>query len=82
MKPKDIDPNDCEVVLASPDPWKECVVLVETRQVGLFVLPDEGRTGDCVVKFPGDDGDTIVRRIPLQAFRALLDAAERKLVNP
>jgi hypothetical protein len=82
MKPKDIDLRECKVILASPDPWEECVVFVETSQELVFLLSDEDRTGACVVEFPGDDGETIVRRIPLEALRTLLDAAERKLVGP
>ena len=81
MIPKDINPNDCKVLLASPTHYEECVVLVETPDELLFVLSDEDRTGACVVEFTGDDGDTVVRRIPLQALRLLIDAAERRLLR-
>ena len=80
MSVKDINPEDCRVVLASPVHYEECVILVETADEYLFILTDEQLTGSCIVEFPGD-GEAIVRRIPLESLRALLDAAERKLLG-
>ena len=81
MGPKEIRPDDCRVLLTSPGEYEECVVEVETEEELLFVLSDEHRTGFCVIELPGD-GEIIARKLPLAAFRALLDAAERKLVGP
>lgn len=80
MKPKEIDYEDCRVVLTSPQHYEECVVEVETTEDLVFIVTDEQRTGACTVELPGD-GENIVRRISLQALRALLDAAEEKLVG-
>ncbi len=81
MIPREINLDECSVVMTSPVHYDECVVEVESADELLFILTDEQRTGACVVELPGD-GETIVRRISLKSLRTLLDAAERKLLAP
>ncbi len=80
MTAKDITFDDCRVLLASPVDYEECVVFVETSDALVFVLSDEHRSGSCLLELPGD-GERIAKRIPLDAFRTLLDAAERQLTG-
>ncbi len=80
MGAKNFTLDDFEILIASPEPYKECIVFVETDEDLLFILSDEQRSGSFVVELPGD-GERIVRRISLESFRALLDAAERKLLE-
>ena len=88
MNPREISLDDCRVVVTSPAQYEECVVEVETTEELLFILSDEQRSGSCIVELPGD-GDAIVRRVSLEcqrgsaplSVRALLDAAERRLLG-
>lgn len=79
--PIDVRASQCRVLLASPEHYAECVILVETDEALIFVLTDELRSRECLVELPGD-GQGIVRRIPLSLLRSLLDQAERKLLAP
>ncbi len=81
MNPREIKLDECSVVMTSPARYDECIVEVETAEELLFILTDEQRTGACVVELPGDS-ETIARRISLASLRALLDAAEQKLLAP
>ncbi len=72
--------SECSVTRMSPDPWKECIVDVDTSRERVFVLSDEACDGNCLIELPGV-GEEIVWRIRLSEFRELLDLAEKKLIG-
>jgi len=76
-----IQPGECDLYIASPVEYEQCVVLVEHNQGLLFVLTDELLDGQGIVRFPSlKDGQT-GWRIALTDLRAMLDRAEGRLLK-
>lgn len=76
-----IKAEECEVYLASPTKYEECVVLVESKAGLLFTLTDESRSGKCVIEFPAEGEGRADWSMALSDFRGILDKAERLLVS-
>ncbi|HZW06247.1 MAG TPA: hypothetical protein VFF65_03915 [Phycisphaerales bacterium] len=77
---RNIKAEECEVYLASPTKYEECVVLVESAPGLLLTLTDESRDGKCVVEFPATDEGRADWTMALNDLRAVLEKAERLLV--
>lgn len=76
-----INVKECDVYLASPKEYDECVVLVESKAGHLFTLTDESRNGKCVAEFPAGGNGRVDWRMTLSDLREILDKAERLLVD-
>ncbi|MDX2198247.1 MAG: hypothetical protein SF069_04650 [Phycisphaerae bacterium] len=73
--------EECDVYLASPTEYEECVVLVEGNVGLMFTMTDESRDGKYVVEFPGRSEVNAPWSMALSDLRKLLDRAEQKLVT-
>jgi hypothetical protein len=79
--PPNIKAEECEVYIASPTKYEECVVLVESKSGLLFTLTDESRSGKCMVEIPAVNEGRADWSMTLSDFRAIIDKAERLLVG-
>lgn len=71
---------DCDIILASPVDYEECVVWVEHAVGLLLVITDEMRDGRCIVEIPHFEG-RLGWRIAIEDLRSLLDIAESRLLH-
>jgi hypothetical protein len=82
MPPEDpINRKDCDIYLASPVQYEECVILAEHAQGLFFVLTDEERNGQCVIEFPNLNATANGWKIKLSDLRLMLQQAEELLVG-